>query len=40
MDVFPAETHNSVYAASLARGLRTVYGRAPGYADWARIPGG
>jgi predicted alpha/beta superfamily hydrolase len=40
MDVFPAETHNSVYAGSLTRGLRTVFGRAPGYADWAKVPGG
>jgi predicted alpha/beta superfamily hydrolase len=40
MDVFPAETHNSVYAASLTRGLRTVFGRAPGFAEWARVPGG
>ena len=29
MEVFPQETHNSVYAASLTRGLRTVFGRAP-----------
>jgi predicted alpha/beta superfamily hydrolase len=40
MDVFPAETHNSVYAASLTRGLRTVFGRAPGFSDWAGVPGG
>ncbi|MGH8323752.1 MAG: alpha/beta hydrolase [Steroidobacteraceae bacterium] len=39
MEVFPQETHNSVYAASLARGLRTVFGRAPGYAEWATLPG-
>ncbi|MBL6854631.1 MAG: alpha/beta hydrolase [Alphaproteobacteria bacterium] len=35
MDVFPQETHNSVYAASLTRGLRTVFGRAPGFESWA-----
>lgn len=39
MEVFPQETHNSVYAASLTRGLRTVFGRAPGCADWAKPPG-
>jgi predicted alpha/beta superfamily hydrolase len=38
MEVFPQETHNSVYAASLTRGLRTVFGRAPGFADWANVP--
>jgi hypothetical protein len=40
MEVFPQETHNSVYAASLTRGLRTVFGRAPGFADWAKVPAG
>ena len=39
MEVFPQETHNSVYAASLARGLRTVFGRAPGFESWATPPG-
>ena len=38
MEVFPQETHNSVYAASLTRGLRTVFGRAPGCAEWAKLP--
>ncbi len=36
MDVFPQETHNSVYAASLTRGLRTVFGRLPGYEAWTK----
>jgi predicted alpha/beta superfamily hydrolase len=40
MDVFPAETHNSVYAASLTRGLRTVFGRVPGFEGWAKVPTG
>jgi len=40
MDVFPAETHNSVYAASLSRGLRTVFGRTPGFENWAKVPAG
>jgi len=39
MEVFPMETHNSVYAGSLTRGLRTVFGRLPGYTDWAKLPG-
>jgi hypothetical protein len=37
MEVFAQETHNSVYAASLTRGLRTVFGRAPGFSDWAKL---
>ena len=37
MEVFPQETHNSVYAASLTRGLRTVFGRAPGYEAWTKL---
>ena len=40
MEVFPQETHNSVYAASLSRGLRTVFGRVPGYEGWVTPPGG
>jgi len=36
MEVFPQETHNSVYAASLARGLRTVFGAAPGFEGWKK----
>jgi predicted alpha/beta superfamily hydrolase len=38
MEVFPQETHSSVYAASLTRGLRTVFGRTPGYESWAKLP--
>lgn len=37
MEVFPAETHNSVYAASLTRGLRTVFGRVPGFESWGAL---
>ena len=39
MEVFAQETHNSVYAASLSRGLRTVFGTAPGFESWAKVPG-
>jgi predicted alpha/beta superfamily hydrolase len=39
MEVFPQETHNSVYGGSLSRGLRTVFGRAPGFESWAKLPG-
>lgn len=39
MEVFPQETHNSVYAPSLSRGLRTVFGRVPGFEAWAKVPG-
>jgi len=39
MDVFPQETHNSVFAGSLTRGLRTVFGRTPGFESWAKLPG-
>jgi hypothetical protein len=37
MEVFPQETHNSVYAASLGRGLRTVFGTTPGFESWAAL---
>lgn len=39
MEVFPQETHNSVYAGSFTRGLRTVFGRTPGFESWATLPG-
>jgi hypothetical protein len=39
MDVFPLETHNSVYAGALSRGLRTVFGKARGFESWATLPG-
>ncbi len=39
MEVFPQETHNSVYGASLTRGLRTVFGKAPGFESWAALSG-
>ncbi len=39
MEVFPNENHVSVYPASLTRGLRTVFGTAPGASDWAKLPG-
>ncbi len=39
MEVFPQETHNSVYAGSFSRGLRTVFGRTPGFESWATLPG-
>lgn len=38
MEVFAGETHNSVYAGSLTRGLRTVFGTAPGFSGWATPP--
>ncbi|MEI9996672.1 MAG: alpha/beta hydrolase-fold protein [Rhizomicrobium sp.] len=39
MEVFAGETHGSVYPAALSRGLRTVFGTAPGFSDWATPPG-
>ncbi|MBS0472880.1 MAG: alpha/beta hydrolase [Proteobacteria bacterium] len=39
MEVFPQETHNSVYAGSFTRGLRTVFGRTPGFESWATLSG-
>jgi len=39
MEVFANESHVSVYPASLTRGLRTVFGTAPGTSDWAKLPG-
>ena len=40
MEVFPQETHQSVFAPSFSRGLRTVFGRVPGYEGWAKVPAG
>lgn len=39
MEVFPQETHNSVFAGAFTRGLRTVFGRTPGFESWATLPG-
>ncbi|MEJ0028323.1 MAG: alpha/beta hydrolase-fold protein [Rhizomicrobium sp.] len=38
LEVFAGETHHSVYPAALSRGLRTVFGTMPGFADWATPP--
>ncbi|MBV9421220.1 MAG: alpha/beta hydrolase [Alphaproteobacteria bacterium] len=39
MEVFPNEGHITVFPASFTRGLRTVFGTAPGYESWAKLPG-
>jgi len=39
MEVFAGESHLSVYPAALTRGLRTVFGTAPGTSEWAKLPG-